>query len=60
MASDKNDPGYAHLSDTEIADHVLRNNLSLEDEDESDDECNVIETSSPISHATAMDMLGNV
>ena len=45
LASDKNDPGYAHLNDTEIADHVLRNNLSLEDEDESDNECNVIETS---------------
>ena len=44
------------LSDTEIADHVLRNNLSFEDE--SDDECNVVETSSPIGHATAMDMLG--
>ena len=33
------------ISMTQIADHVLRNNLSLEDEDESDNECNVIETS---------------
>ena len=56
LASDKSDTGYAHLSDTEIADHILRKNLSFEDE--IDDERNIVETSSPIGHAIAMDMLG--
>lgn len=59
LASDKDDPGYAHFSDNEIADHVLNSNLSLQDdEDESEDECDVLEATCPVSHSTAMDMLG--
>ena len=58
LASD-NDPGYAHFSDKEIADYVLKSNLSLQDdEDESEDECHVKEATCPIGHATAMEMLG--
>jgi len=49
LASDKDDPGYAHLSDKENADHVLRSNLSLQDdEDDNDDECHVKEATLPV------------
>ena len=59
LALDKNDPGHAYFSDSEIAEHVLNSNPSLQDDKgQSEDKCNVIETTRPVNHATAMDVLG--